>query len=413
MKAIKISMVMLVFLVFIQIGHSQNIEFVGSYDMTNAFDVSVEWPYAYVCQHAAEPCFLVLDISEPEQPVIVGQWDQFKFLHDMEIVGDYAFLAGDFEGVIVLDISDPENPAPVGICRLPDRAYKLFIEGSLAYVCDGHAGFYILDISDPTLPVEIGFCDTPGSTGGVVVRDQIAYIPDHWDILHTIDVSDPNAPLLMGTFSGEGWARKGVVVIDDFAYVSTWDNSIYILNIEDPENPGEVGIYETPGHCLDVFVSDYLYVSDFEAGIHVLDIAAPSEPLWFGSYDTPGEARSTTISKEYIFVADVTSLQILKLTPTGIDDEIRVFPRDISILHNYPNPFNSSTIVTYELSQPGFVNLSIYNIAGQKVASLINQNHEVGAYNVTWNADDLSSGIYLARIAVGSSSKTIKMELLR
>ncbi len=414
MKAIKICMVMLVFLVFIQAGHSQNIEFVGSYDdLLGVYDVSVEWPYAYVCQYVAYPCFMVLDISNPEQPELVGSWDGASTFHDMEIVGDNVFLANDAAGIFVLNISDPTNPFPVGSYQLPEYAYKIWIEEDLAYVANGMAGLSILDISNPAYPIPVCTYDTPGSVGGIFIRDQVAYIPDHWDIMHTLDISDPGEPQFMATVRGEGWARKGITVFNDYAYVATWENSLYIINVEEPEYPYPVRIYNTPGNCLDVYINNYLYISDFEAGIQILDISNPSEPTLVAEYDTPGEARCVTVAENYIFVADVTSLQILRLMQTDIVDRGENLPRGISILNNYPNPFNSSTVISYEISLPGFVNLSIYNIVGQKVACLVNQNREAGVYSVSWNADGLSTGIYLARIDTGDSSNTIKMHLLK
>ena len=414
MTAIKICMVMLVCLVFIQAGHSQNIEFVGSYeDLTNVFDVYVEWPYAYVCQHVESPSFVILDISDPSEPVLVGQWGELRFCHDMEIRGDYAFIANGMGGFLVVDISDPANPYGVIEIGLGGRGYNLFVEGSLAYLATGYKGLYIIDISDPSNPVEIGQYDTPGSAAGVIVRDEIAYVPDNWDILHTLDVSDPSDPQLMGTVTEEGLARKGVAITENIAYVATWENSVYIIDIEDPQQPYTLGIYETPGHCLDLYINEYLYISDFEAGIQVVDISNPSEPTLVAEYDTPGGARSITVFEDYIFVADTSSLQILSLIVTGVDGSGDELPDHYSILKNYPNPFNSSTVISYEISRPGFVNLSIYNIGGQKVASLVNQNHETGAYSVTWNADGLSSSIYLARLDTGDSSNTIKMHLLK
>lgn len=71
-----------------------------------------------------------------------------------------------------------------------------------------------------------------------------------------------------------------------------------------------------------------------------------------------------------------------------------------SLSDNYPNPFNPTTQMNYSISSDGQVNLSVFNITGQRVAVLDNQYREAGAYSVSWNAIDFASGVYLVRIVV-------------
>jgi hypothetical protein len=69
---------------------------------------------------------------------------------------------------------------------------------------------------------------------------------------------------------------------------------------------------------------------------------------------------------------------------------------------NYPNPFNPSTTIKYELPQESNVKVSIYSILGEELTQLVNTQQSAGYYNVTWNAHNLSSGIYLVRISANS-----------
>jgi hypothetical protein len=80
---------------------------------------------------------------------------------------------------------------------------------------------------------------------------------------------------------------------------------------------------------------------------------------------------------------------------------------------NYPNPFNPKTIINYQLPITSTVDLSIYNILGQKVAMLVNEKQNVGIYTAEWNAAGLSSGVYLYRLQAGNYSETKKLILLR
>ncbi|MDH4071037.1 MAG: T9SS type A sorting domain-containing protein [Ignavibacteria bacterium] len=79
-------------------------------------------------------------------------------------------------------------------------------------------------------------------------------------------------------------------------------------------------------------------------------------------------------------------------------------PQETTLRGNYPNPFNPSTTISYALSQNGFVSLKVYNMLGQVVASLVDQNQAAGSHTVTFNASNLPSGIYIYDLNVNGQS---------
>ena len=99
---------------------------------------------------------------------------------------------------------------------------------------------------------------------------------------------------------------------------------------------------------------------------------------------------------------------------TGIEDvDIENMPEQISLSQNYPNPFNAKTIIKFELLQQSPILIDIYNILGHKVETLVNDIRPAGYNQVTWNADDFSSGIYFYRIQAGTYAETKKMLLIK
>ncbi len=92
-------------------------------------------------------------------------------------------------------------------------------------------------------------------------------------------------------------------------------------------------------------------------------------------------------------------------------------PEEYSLSQNYPNPFNPTTLIRYALpavsNQLSAVTLEVYNILGQKVATLVDQEQKPGYYDIGWDASSLSSGIYFYRLNAGEFSQTRKMLLLR
>ena len=84
-----------------------------------------------------------------------------------------------------------------------------------------------------------------------------------------------------------------------------------------------------------------------------------------------------------------------------------------SLGQNYPNPFNPTTKISYQLAEPGFVSLKVYNISGAEVADIINESQASGLHEVTFKAANLPSGMYIYRIKSGSYQEIKKMILLK
>ncbi|MCP4632100.1 MAG: T9SS type A sorting domain-containing protein, partial [candidate division Zixibacteria bacterium] len=87
---------------------------------------------------------------------------------------------------------------------------------------------------------------------------------------------------------------------------------------------------------------------------------------------------------------------------------------DVEVLYSsYPNPFNATAIISFDLAQTGGVNLSVYNLLGQKVEALLDDRVEAGNYNITWDASTYSSGVYFYRLTTGDKTFTKRMTLLK
>ena len=85
-------------------------------------------------------------------------------------------------------------------------------------------------------------------------------------------------------------------------------------------------------------------------------------------------------------------------TVTAIDDDGNTLPTKFALLQNYPNPFNPTTTISYQLVAVSNVDLSIYNILGQKVVTLVSAKKPAGSFMVEWDASGFSSGIYFYRL---------------
>ncbi len=103
---------------------------------------------------------------------------------------------------------------------------------------------------------------------------------------------------------------------------------------------------------------------------------------------------------------------------TGIDDKPRNAPSQIALAQNYPNPFNPETVINYQLSISTRVELSIYDLLGKKVRTLVDEHQTAGERSVKWDGKNsrgvtASSGIYIYRLKAGGQVVSRKMLLMK
>ncbi|MCB0726418.1 MAG: T9SS type A sorting domain-containing protein [Ignavibacteriae bacterium] len=111
--------------------------------------------------------------------------------------------------------------------------------------------------------------------------------------------------------------------------------------------------------------------------------------------------------------ADFTSVKVL-VPLTSINEISSTVPSDYSLKQNYPNPFNPSTSIRFDIQKGSNVSLEVYNIKGQKVATLINNEFvSPGTKEVSFNASNLTSGIYYYTLSTGNFTDTKKMMLIK
>jgi hypothetical protein len=100
-------------------------------------------------------------------------------------------------------------------------------------------------------------------------------------------------------------------------------------------------------------------------------------------------------------------------SPTSVKEDLVNPPKTFALLQNYPNPFNPATQITFNIPQRSNVILKIYDVLGNEIATLVNEQKEAGTYNVQFDAQKLSSGVYIYTIQAGDFLESRKMILMR
>ncbi len=143
---------------------------------------------------------------------------------------------------------------------------------------------------------------------------------------------------------------------------------------------------------------------------------------WVSAGFVPGRGTaSNTTSYSFTDQHPDAGINIYRLKQIDYDGSIsyssevkvELSPFVYSLDQNYPNPFNPATTIKFTIPEDNLVNITVFNSLGEKVATLLNGITEKGSHSLTFNAAGLASGMYILRIASGSFSKTIKMNLLK
>lgn len=153
-----------------------------------------------------------------------------------------------------------------------------------------------------------------------------------------------------------------------------------------------------------IMVTDFPSAAAYHSFTYLQTADGVSSPNWY--YITSGtDTVAIYLIRAYVSI----------ITSAGTEEVVELTPSDFSLSQNYPNPFNPTTVINYSLAKSEFVSLKIYDLLGNEVATLINEEKPAGNYNAEFPAHkfNLSSGTYFYRLQAGNFVETKKMILLK
>ncbi|MCK4827551.1 T9SS type A sorting domain-containing protein, partial [bacterium] len=202
---------------------------------------------------------------------------------------------------------------------------------------------------------------------------------------------------------------------NDRHLLASLGNELFAYNLFDPSVPVVDSIINLPLSIVEItFANDQLYAIGPE-GIAVFDIDGEfPELLAFG-----GDGGSIiTVWGDIVAASDGGSVKTYQTYNRGEENKPVILPTGFTLKQNYPNPFNNRTTIPFSLSQDAHVTITIYNVLGRQVITLISEQLNKGSYNVSWDGTNkqnnpVASGIYLYRMQAGDVTELRKMVLVK
>lgn len=242
--------------------------------------------------------------------VIVSECKLPGYSKDIDIKGNYAYIANDQGGLQIVDISNPESTFVVGYYFHQTNIQGVAIRDSFAYLAlaagpPNNGGMLIVNIKNSEEPTFVGQDNWFYGYNVFAPENDTGYVyiaARYWFIVE--DVSWPQYPSYDRRFATPGNVHN-LFVIDSMVYLACEQMGLIIYNLNHPDSTAKVGEIDTPSNARDIFVwQNKAYIADGYGGLVIIDVSDPSNPQFLNSYDTPGYAQGIFVEDNLAYIAD-------------------------------------------------------------------------------------------------------------
>jgi hypothetical protein len=395
---------------------------------TVCWDVDISGAYLY----AADEMYgvRVFDIRNPAAPSLVGGIYSGGDIYDVTVFGNYLFAAARYAGVHIFDISDPLHPSLFYTIPMGDNLTGVGVSGDYAYICDGPNGVSVAEVFQR----KIGSSNNVGQSTVVDLTDYT--ITD----VKLTTVQTDSIVWEASADSGMNWQKipcdRAWHQLDHPGSGLEWQATLVYLG--SGTNPSceelQIDYQDDAATLLQSFnavrrglaIEVSWRLSEIDPGVtfsvwrltepeaefaRIPDAAIVDEGLSFAFEDGNVEP-GTTYRYRIEYSNGPKSIVLFETAPVSIP----ALP--LTLFQNYPNPFNPSTTIAFYLPERARVCLSIYDVRGSLMSTLVDRTYPRGHHSVRWDGTDANgrlagSGIYFYRLRAGKSEIARKMILLR
>jgi N-acetylneuraminic acid mutarotase len=261
--------------------------------------------------------------------------------------------------------------------------------------------------------------------GGVKTMEMYDVITGTWSQL-------PDMPTKRWGHSAVAYNGKIYVVggVTFYPHTTVY-KTVEVYNPQDSTWTTESGLMPTARYCVTscllnnkIYAIGGWYHSSSGPIYNKVEVYNPDSSTWYIETPMPvARAVLTSIvldGKIYVYGGSRTTHPLIGTSEiyefsiiTEVEEELNELPTEYILSQNYPNPFNPATKIRFSVPQSSNVIIKVFDILGNEIATLVNEEKPAGSYEMTWHAANLPSGVYFYRLRAGNFLETKKMILLR
>ncbi|MCP4582382.1 MAG: hypothetical protein GY839_12280, partial [candidate division Zixibacteria bacterium] len=277
--------------------------------------------YLYTCEPNLG--FRIHNLIDPENPIQVSQYDLPSYYFPQDISDDYLYLFNRSEsGIFIIDISDPLQPGEPIFHSLERDYFDICVSEPYIYLPTFNEGIDIYEIISPDSLMFLRNFQTSVFYFDIEVENDIGYLC-HVASLDIYDFSNPSDSVLLGSVH-PSVGPSNFSVSDGFVYTLSEDGGrngrTSIIDATDPTNPQNIAELDFPSYAYYNYVCDDLaFYGIYKQGLFAYDVSDPYHPVFVDDYPTPSHSNQIFLDNDYIYIANGSTLLILRFTQTGIE----------------------------------------------------------------------------------------------
>ncbi|MFX0174583.1 MAG: LVIVD repeat-containing protein, partial [Candidatus Hodarchaeota archaeon] len=287
---------------------------IGDIQIGRTHEVFIEGDYAYVTTNQA---LVIIDISNPSFPKKISEIEMEGFAPVAVVRDELAYVVNmASHEFLIVNVSNPENPNIIGMYfpdldweDFDDLMIKLELVNNYLYILSNVLDLMIFNVQDPTNPILIGEVDTGDYNAGMAIVDDVLFYTNAEIGIKVLNIANRSTPYQIASLNMD----RGVFDLDiheDILYVSNYFFGVIILNISDPLNPrvisslGETPNLDDPPRSRALSCdNNFLAIAKMERGISFVDVSDPTKPHELALYNESRPSNCLYDGK-YVYITD-------------------------------------------------------------------------------------------------------------
>jgi hypothetical protein len=279
-----------------------------NYDLSILTMYNTNGPATGVCL-AGNNCYVtdavgglsIFNVDDPSAPTLIGTYS-IQNAYRVNVISDFAFVTGNFDGVKIIGIQHPENPEfltsygdyPAGNCFYLNQRLYVPINNTLT----------VLDMTSPTDPQFLGKIQLTSTPWDVYVHEQYAALAMGSNGLLMVDISDPQN-ISQVSFIALPGVTSDLDVKDGFIYAACQEAGLQIVDATNIQEPALKGQFVTPTNSYGVSVQgNFAYLATDSPGMMIADITNTSNPTFVKVWATTESSRDIAAAGNFVYLAD-------------------------------------------------------------------------------------------------------------